>query len=103
MRRTAGFTASPARPVEAAGGSGFIELSNINILRPLPAYALALKCAAMRLGPGLFREEEDVRYLLRSMNLASTEDAMASLRGYLEPRQLPSDLGERLESLAFRP
>ena len=73
----------------------FLELSHLKVFSPPPEYLLAMKCAAWRLG-----EEgagvEDIRYLLRFLDLTSIEEALDVVRMYFEERQLPEDLVDRL-------
>jgi len=76
----------------------YVELPGVRLFTPPPEYVLAVKCGAMRLGDD-FREDQDLRYLLRAMNLESAEEAMALVSRYLNPRQLASDTKERLNVL----
>ncbi len=46
----------------------YLELSNLRVLTAAPEYLLAMKCLAMRLGEE-FHDEDDVRFLLRYLNL----------------------------------
>ena len=59
---------------------------------------LALKCAAMRLGDD-FREKEDLRYLLRAMNLSTADAAIAAVAPYVAERHLLPDVRARLNDL----
>jgi hypothetical protein len=76
----------------------YLELSHLRVFAPLPEYVLAMKCAAMRLGED-FREMDDIRYVLRAMNVASAEEALGFVTRYFTERQLPADTRERLSDL----
>ena len=76
----------------------YLTLSHLSVFTPLPEYVLAVKCAAMRLGDD-FTEEEDVRYVLRAMNIASADAAMSIVTRYFSERQLAPDTRLRLEQL----
>ena len=49
---------------------------------------LAMKCLAMRIGEG-YRDEEDIRYLLRNLGLESYEGALEILAAYYELDSYP--------------
>jgi hypothetical protein len=54
-----------------------------------PEYLLAMKCASMRLGEE-FRDLDDVRYLLRYLNLETADEALEVVTRYVdEPRLWP--------------
>ena len=57
-----------------------------------------MKCAALRLG-----EEAvslvDIRYLLRYLNLSTSDDALGVVDRYFGERQLPADIRETLDHL----
>lgn len=55
-----------------------------------PAYLLAMKCAAMRLGEE-FHDLDDVRYLLRYLNITSVEEALEVVTRYFDAERLPQD------------
>ncbi|MEX2528584.1 MAG: hypothetical protein WEA09_13210 [Gemmatimonadota bacterium] len=65
----------------------FLELSNLRVFVAQPAYLLAMKCAAMRLGEE-FHDLEDVRYLLRYLDVTTLDEAMAIVTRYFDERQL---------------
>jgi len=67
----------------------FLELPNLNVFIARPEYLLAMKCASMRLAEE-FRDVEDVRYLLRYLNVGSADEALAIVNRYFdEDRLLP--------------
>ena len=78
--------------------SPFVELSHLRVFAAQPTYAFAMKCAALRVDSEP-RDFDDLRYLLRFMNVHSAEDAQRLLRPYFNERQLPEDIEETLEGL----
>ncbi len=67
----------------------FLELPNLRVFVARPAYLLAMKCAAMRLGEE-FQDLDDVRFLLRRLNIETAEEALAVVTQYFdEPELLP--------------
>jgi hypothetical protein len=62
-------------------------------------YMLAMKCLAMRIGEE-FHDEEDVRYLLRHLDIGSYEKALSVITKYFPIVQIPQKtlyaLGELL-------
>ena len=65
----------------------YLELPHLRVFTARPEYLLAMKCASMRLGEG-FHDLDDVRFLLRFLNITSTEEAMAIVTRYFDERQL---------------
>jgi hypothetical protein len=91
------------RSVRAALSDGadptrYVELPNVRAFVALPEYVLAIKSAAMCLGDA-FREAEDLRFILRAMNLASAAEALSIVSRYFTDRQLASDTESRLQAL----
>lgn len=86
---------------DGAGQGGYVELGHLRAFAALPEYVLAMKCAAKRLGED-FRETEDVRYVLRSMNVSSADEALSIVSRYFTERQLAPDTRARLEALTGR-
>jgi hypothetical protein len=76
----------------------FLELSHLRLFVARPAYLLAMKCAAMRLGEE-FRDLDDVRYLLRYLNIRSAEQALAVVTKYFDESQLLPKTRLALEEL----
>jgi hypothetical protein len=68
--------------------SQWLELSHLKVFVPVPEYLLAMKCLAFRLGPE-FHDEDDVRYLLRYLNLERAEDALAIVERYYPAERVP--------------
>lgn len=75
----------------AEGGefSPWLELTHLRVFMPVPEYLLAMKCVAFRLGPE-FRDEDDVRYLLRYLNIERSEEALAIVERYFHASQIPA-------------
>lgn len=76
----------------------FLDLAHLKVFVARPQYLLAMKCAAMRLGEE-FHDLDDVRFLLRSMNVTRTEDALGIVTEYFEEDQLPPKTRLALEEL----
>jgi len=67
----------------------FLELAHLRVFVARPEYLLAMKCAALRLGAE-FHDVDDVRYLLRYLNIETSEQAMTIVTRYFdESRLLP--------------
>lgn len=65
----------------------FLELSHLRVFVARPRYLLAMKCAAMRLGEE-FRDLDDVRYLLRFLNVTTADEALEIVTRYFDESQL---------------
>ena len=76
----------------------FLELSNLRVFVAHPRYLLAMKCAAMRLGEE-FHDLNDVRYLLRYLNVGSVDEAMDIVTDYFDEQQLLPKTRLALEEL----
>jgi len=76
----------------------YLELSNLRVFVAHPAYLLAMKCAAMRLGEE-FHDLDDVRYLLRYLNITSAKEALDVVTKYFDEAQLPPKTRLALEEL----
>lgn len=67
----------------------FLELPHLRVFIARPEYLLAMKCASMRLGEE-FRDLDDVRYLLRYLNVETADEALEVVTRYVdEARLLP--------------
>jgi hypothetical protein len=53
-----------------------------------PAYLLAMKCLSFRIGAE-FHDEEDIRYLLRHLELRSYDEALAVISKYYPIERFP--------------
>ena len=67
--------------------SPYLELDHLRVFVAEPHYLLAMKCAAMRLGEE-FHDLDDVRYLLRHLNIATLDEALAVVTRYFDEGQL---------------
>ena len=66
----------------------FLELSNLRVMTASPAYLLAMKCLAMRLGAE-FHDENDVRFLLRYLDLNNYDSAIDIISRYYPLDRFP--------------
>lgn len=66
----------------------FLELSNLKVLLAQPEYLLAMKCLAFRIGAE-FHDEDDVRYLLRLLDIQSHEQALQIITRYYPLERFP--------------
>ncbi len=76
----------------------WLELSHLQVFVAQPDYLLAMKCMAMRLGAE-FHDLEDVRYLLRHLNIASAAEALGIVSGYFNEDDVPIKTRLALEEL----
>ena len=65
----------------------YIELPHLRVFVARPEYLLAMKCASMRLGEE-FQDLDDVRFLLRYLNLSTAEEALGIVTRYFDEDQL---------------
>lgn len=66
----------------------FLELDHLRVMVAQPEYLLAMKCLAMRIGAE-FHDEDDVRYLLRHLDMRSYEQAVAVITRYYPLERFP--------------
>jgi hypothetical protein len=78
--------------------SMWLELGHLKVFIPVPEYLLAMKCVSFRLGPE-FHDEDDVRYLLRYLNLERVEDAIGIVERYFPRDRIPPKTRFALEEL----
>lgn len=76
----------------------FLDLPNLKVFVARPEYLLAMKCAAMRLGEE-FHDLDDVRYLIRNLNLTSVEETQAIVLKYFDAANIPLKTRLALEEL----
>lgn len=76
----------------------YLELENLRVFTAEPHYLLAMKCAAMRLGEE-FHDLDDVRYLLRHLDITTVEQALAVVTRYFDEGQLAPKTRLALEEL----
>jgi hypothetical protein len=66
----------------------FLELDHLRIMAAQPEYLLAMKCLAMRIGAE-FHDEEDVRFLLRLLDVRSYQHALSIITKYYPLERFP--------------
>lgn len=66
----------------------FLELDHLRVMVAQPEYLLAMKCLAMRIGAE-FHDEDDVRYLLRHLDIRTYEQAVAAITRYYPLDRFP--------------
>jgi hypothetical protein len=76
----------------------YLELPHLRVFTARPEYLLAMKCASMRLGAE-FHDLDDVRYLLRFLNISSVDTALEIVRRYFDEKLLPPKSRLALEEL----
>ncbi len=76
----------------------YLELENLRVFTAVPSYLLAMKCAAMRLGEE-FHDLDDVRYLLRHLDITTAPQALAVVTRYFDESQLAPKTRLALEEL----
>ena len=76
----------------------YLERSHLSVFVAQPAYLLAMKCMAMRLGEE-FQDLDDVRYLLRYLNISTTNDALAIVTRYFDEAAVPLKTRLALEEI----
>lgn len=79
--------------------SRFLELDHLRVMLAQPEYLLAMKCLSLRIGAE-FHDEDDVRYLLRHLDIVSYEQAVAVIARFYPLERFPQKtlyaLGELL-------
>ncbi|MGQ0766924.1 MAG: hypothetical protein ACT4OZ_14845 [Gemmatimonadota bacterium] len=75
----------------AANGDyeAFLELPNLKVMTASSQYLLAMKCLAMRLGEE-FHDLDDVRFLIRSLNLETEAEVLAVIGKYYPLERFPA-------------
>ncbi|MCI0437446.1 MAG: hypothetical protein L0271_28005 [Gemmatimonadetes bacterium] len=76
----------------------WLELDHLRVFVARPTYLLAMKCVALRLGEE-FHDLDDVRYLLRYLNIPTVADALAMVERYFDAEQIPPKTRLALEEL----
>lgn len=76
----------------------YLELDHLRVFVARPEYLLAMKCASMRLGEE-FQDLEDVRFLLRYLNITSATVALEVVGRYFDDVQIPPKTRFALEEL----
>lgn len=76
----------------------WLELQNLKVFTAQAAYVLAMKCIAMRIGPE-FHDVDDVRYLIRHLNLSTVDDVLSVVTEYYDAAGIPAKTRFALEEL----
>lgn len=76
----------------------YLSLPNLRVSVARPEYLLAMKCMAMRIGGG-HRDWEDVRFLLRYLNIERYDAALKMVTCYYPPDKIPQKTLYALEEL----
>ena len=79
----------------------FLELDHLRVMGAQPEYLLAMKCLSMRIGAE-FHDEDDIRYLLRQLDIHSTEKAIVTVTKYYPLERFPQKSLYALEDLLPR-
>jgi hypothetical protein len=74
------------------------EFPNLRVFVAAPAYLLAMKCLAMRLGPE-FHDEIDIRFLLRYLNIEEYDQALTVITRYYPLEKFPQKTLYALEEI----
>jgi hypothetical protein len=80
----------------------FLELSHLRVMIAEPHYLLAMKCLAMRLGAE-FHDEDDVRFLLRLLDVRTYKLALEIIGRYYPLERIPQKTLYALEELLPEP
>lgn len=76
----------------------FLELDHLKIFIAQPGYLLATKCLAFRIGEE-FHDEDDIRYLLRFLNIEKYKDAVDVIKKYYPIEKFPQKTLYALEEI----
>lgn len=92
-----GFLAPGLEPVEY----DLPQFDHLRVTAPPPEYLLAMKCMAARIASGADTggDVDDVRFLVRHLNLAGAGEAMAIVAAYYPQGQVPPRTQYLLEDI----
>jgi len=76
----------------------YLDLPHLKVMTAIPEYLLAMKCLSMRIGPE-FHDEDDVRFLLRALNVESYEQALEIIARYYPLERFPPKTRFALEEI----
>jgi hypothetical protein len=76
----------------------YFERPHLRVYLAEPHYLLAMKCAAMRIGEE-FHDLDDVRYLLRHLNVSSLDQALEIVGRFFDENRLLAKTRLALEEL----
>ena len=80
----------------------FLELDHLRIMMARPEYLLAMKCLAMRIGAE-FHDEDDVRFLLRLLEVRTYDQATSTIAKYYPLERFPQKTLYALAELLPKP
>ncbi len=80
----------------------FLELDHLRVSVAQPAYLLAMKCLAMRIGAE-FHDEEDIRFLLRLLDVRSYDAAVEMIGKYYPRDRFPQKTLYALAEILSKP
>ena len=83
---------------ETGSYSSYLELSHLQVFCADARYLLAMKCLAMRIGEE-FQDLDDVRYLLRHLDIQRYQDAVELIARYYPLERFPPKTRYALEEL----
>ena len=83
---------------QAGDFAPYLELDHLRVMIAQPQYLLAMKCLAMRIGAE-FHDEEDIRFLLRLLDLRSYARAVEIITRYYPLGRFPQQALYALEEL----
>jgi len=66
----------------------FLELDHLRVMVAKAEYLLAMKCLALRIGAE-FHDEDDIRYLLRHLNISAYQQAIDVITQYYPLERFP--------------
>ena len=66
----------------------FLELDHLRVMLAQPEYLLAMKCLALRIGAE-FHDEDDIRYLLRHLDIRGYAAALKVIQKYYPLERFP--------------
>ena len=76
----------------------FLQLSHLTVFAADTAYLLAMKCLSARIGDE-FHDLDDIRFLLRALNITSRDEALRVLAKYYPLERYPQKTLYVLEEL----
>ena len=83
---------------DRASFTPFLDLEHLKVFVATPEYLLAMKCLAMRIGEE-FHDIEDVRYLLRHLNIETYDAALKVIGSFYPVARFPQKSLYALEEL----
>ena len=78
--------------------TAFLDLDHLRVMLAQPEYLLAMKCLSLRLAAE-FHDEDDIRYLLRHLDIATYEQAVQVITHFYPLERFPEKTLYALEEL----